>query len=160
VRRGLGIDPHASAVDSHVVVPPAAGGEVLGRVITASGSFEDVVNLQPVGGTAPVDGASFVAGEDSPPQTGPDSRGGSVMGDVLSGHRDALDVARTLDEVHGSGTYAASCQDGDASLEARRFGDGIVGYDHEQGLAPVTRRWGTGRDHRRDLGVLVQFVLT
>ena len=42
---GGGVDVHALAVYGYVVVPPAEGGEVLGRVIAAPGPRVDVVDL-------------------------------------------------------------------------------------------------------------------
>jgi hypothetical protein len=60
LRRRVGIDREALAVDHDVVVEPAQGGEVPGIGDTAVGPLHDVMNLEAVERCASVDGAAVV----------------------------------------------------------------------------------------------------
>ena len=125
-----------------VVVVPAETGQVAGRVGAAPGSLDDVVNLQPVTGAASIDDTSIVPGQYCSSETGPDSPGGPAADDVGFGDGDVLYPALAFDEVHDVGTHPWSGQDGSAFFETRLLGQPLVGYHHQQGLAPVPPRGG------------------
>jgi hypothetical protein len=52
------------SVYGDVMAVPAQGGELLGIMISASGSRVDVMDLEPVAGMVPFDGATPVSGQD------------------------------------------------------------------------------------------------
>ena len=136
----MGVDAHSSAVYGYVVVPPTQGGEVVGGVVPASGSGNDVVDFEAVWGGAAVDGAASVSCEDGSACGWFDRPGGSVVDDVLARDGDVLCPAAACDEVYGVGSYPASGEHRGSLLVAGVLSEGIVSDDHEQRFPPAARR--------------------
>jgi hypothetical protein len=126
------VDVVASSVDGDVVVPPAEGGEVFEVVGSALTAGDDVVDFEPISGSASVDGAALVPVENKTAEFGGYDPGGWPDGEGSPGLGvdDDFDGSFAEYAVEGVWSDAGSGGEGDSGF-AVGLG-GLLGVDHDR----------------------------